>query len=71
MNIIRERKRIITVQDLIDELILVPNKDAEINIVETNGTKLYNYYTPNLYDFSVTSYINDEKNSKVIIKMYR
>ena len=30
-------KRIITVQDMIDELMLVVNKDAEINIVMNTG----------------------------------
>lgn len=33
-------KRIITVQDMIDELMLVVNKDAEINIVMNTGVDL-------------------------------
>lgn len=45
-------KRIITVQDMIDELMLVVNKDAEINIVMNTGD-YQTEYIPDLYDFSV------------------
>lgn len=43
-------KRIITVQDMIDELMLVVNKDAEINIVMNTGD-YQTEYIPDLYDF--------------------
>ena len=45
-------KRIVTVQDMIDELMLVVNKDAEINIVMNTGD-YQTEYIPDLYDFSV------------------
>lgn len=43
-------KRIITVQDMINELMLVANKDAEINIVMNTGDYQTEYH-PDLYDF--------------------
>lgn len=43
-------KRIVTVQDMIDELMLVVNKDAEINIVMNTGD-YQTEYIPDLYDF--------------------
>lgn len=48
-------KRIITVQDMIDELMLVVNKDAEINIVMNTGD-YQTEYIPDLYDFSVIDF---------------
>lgn len=71
----REMKRIITVQDLIDELMLVNNKDVEINI-RTNDGVFRNTYTPNLYDFTVIDSTNvssgdEEEENRVIIEMYR
>ena len=46
--------KIVTVQDLINELMLVANKDAEINVVRTDG-EYETTFCPHLYDF----YIND------------
>lgn len=58
-------KRIITVQDMIDELMLVVNKDAEINIVMNTGD-YQTEYIPDLYDFSVIDFTDvhpDDGNS--------
>lgn len=68
-------KRIITVQDMIDELMLVVNKDAEINIVMNTGD-YQTEYIPDLYDFSVIDFTDvhpDDGNSgnKVVIEMFR
>ena len=68
-------KRIITVQDMIDELMLVVNKDAEINIVMNRGD-YQTEYIPDLYDFSVIDFTDvhpDDGNSenKVVIEMFR
>lgn len=43
-------KRIVTVQDLINELMLVVNKEAEINVTVA-GDDYETEYTPYLYDF--------------------
>lgn len=43
-------KRIVTVQDLINELMLVVNKKAEINVTVA-GDGYETEYTPCLYDF--------------------
>ena len=64
-------KRIVTVQDMIDELMLVVNKDAEINIVMNTGD-YQTEYIQDLYDFSVIDFTDvhpDDGNSenKVVI----
>ena len=71
----RKMKRIVTVQDMIDELMLVVNKDAEINIVMNTGD-YQTEYIPDLYDFSVIDFTDvhpDDGNSenKVVIEMCR
>lgn len=68
-------RRIVTVQDLIDELTLVSDKNAEINIVMNCGDYEVEYI-PDLFDFSVIDYTdvhpNDgDKEDKVVIEMYR
>ena len=68
-------KRIITVQDLIDELMLVSDKNAEINIVMNSGG-YETEYIPDLFDFSVVDYTDihpddGNKEDKVVIEMYR
>lgn len=61
-------KFIKTVQDLIDELMLVPDKDVPIYIVSTDGE--YNsVYTPDSHDFSIDT--KSEYGEAVILKMYR
>lgn len=69
-------KRIITVQDLINELMLVVNKDAEINVAVTGGDGYETEYYPNLYDFSVIDYTDvhpddGEAENRVVLQMYR
>lgn len=65
-------KMIKTVQDLIDELMLVPDKDVPIYIVSTDG-EYDSVYTPGSYDFSIKS--SDDTKSEygevVILEMYR
>lgn len=68
-------KRIVTVQDLIDELMLVVNKDAEINVTVASDGYETEYY-PNLYDFSVIDYTDvhpddGEAENRVVLQMYR
>lgn len=68
-------KRIVTVQDLINELMLVSDKNAEINIVMNSGG-YETEYTPDLFDFSVIDYTDihpddGNKEDKVVIEMYR
>lgn len=48
-------KRIVTVQDLINELMLVVNKKAEINVTVA-GDGYETEYTPCLYDFSIIDF---------------
>lgn len=48
-------KRIVTVQDLINELMLVVNKEAEINVTVA-GDDYETEYTPYLYDFSIIDF---------------
>jgi len=60
---------------MIDELMLVVNKDAEINIVMNTGD-YQTEYVPDLYDFSVIDFTDvhiDDGNSenKVVIEMFR
>lgn len=60
-----------TVQDLIDELMLVPDKTASIHVVETDG-EYDNVYTPGCYDFSIkSSDTESEYGEAVILEMYR
>ena len=68
-------KRIITVQNMIDELMLVVNKDVPINIVMNTGDN-QTEYTPDLFDFTVIDFTDvhpDDGNSenKVVIEMFR
>lgn len=68
-------KRIITVQNMIDELMLVVNKDVPINIVMNTGD-YQTEYTPDLFDFTVIDFTDvhpDDENSenKVVIEMFR
>jgi len=68
-------KRIITVQNLIDELMLVHNKEAEINI-RMNSGGFITEYPPDLFDFSVIDFTDvnpddGECENKVVIEMYR
>lgn len=67
--------RINTVQDLINELMLVNNKDAEINVVQNSGG-FGTLFTPDLFDFSVIDYtgFNPDDGSlenRVVLQMYR
>lgn len=68
-------KKISTVQELINELMLVNDKNAEINIIQNaGGCEIL--FSPDLFDFSVIDYTdvhhNDgEKENRVIIGMYR
>lgn len=48
-------KRIVTVQDLINELMLVVNKEAEINVTVA-GDDYETEYTPYLFDFSIIDF---------------
>jgi hypothetical protein len=68
-------KRIITVQDMINELMLVSNKDAEINIVMNTGD-YQTEYTPDLFDFAVIDFTDVHPDdgipeNRVVIEMYR
>lgn len=75
-------KRIVTVQNLIDELMLVHDKEAEIHIVQTDGA-YETEYTPGLYDFAIKDYTDkeppdfaededeDDNEHKVVLEMYR
>ena len=68
-------KKISTVQELINELMLVNDKNAEINIIQNvGGCEIL--FSPDLFDFSVIDYtdVHDddgEKENRVIIGMYR
>lgn len=68
-------KRIVTVQDLINELMLVANKDAEINVTMNTGD-YEAVYTPGMYDFSVIDFTDvhpddGEPEDRVVLQMYR
>ena len=67
-------RKINTVQDLINELMLVNNKDAEINVVQNSGG-FATLFTPDLFDFSVVDYtgFNPDDGSlenRVVLQMY-
>lgn len=68
-------RKINTVQDLINELMLVNNKDAEINVVQNTGG-FETLFTPDLFDFSIVDYTDvnlDDGNpeNRVVLQMYR
>lgn len=68
-------KRIVTVQDLINELMLVVNKEAEINVMVA-GDDYETEYTPYLYDFSIIDFTDvhpddGEAEDRVVLQMYR
>lgn len=68
-------RKINTVQDLINELMLVNNKDAEINVVQ-NTDGFETLFTPDLFDFSIVDYTDgnlDDGNpeNRVVLQMYR
>lgn len=68
-------KRIVTVQDLINELMLVVNKKAEINVTVA-GDGYETEYTPCLYDFSIIDFTDvhpddGEAEDRVVLQMYR
>lgn len=67
-------RKINTVQDLINELMLVNNKDAEINVVQNSGG-FATLFTPDLFDFSVVDYtgFNPDDGSlenRVVLQMF-
>lgn len=69
-------KRIVTVQDLINELMLVANKDAEINVTMTTGEGYETVYSPDLFDFSVIDFTDvhpddGEPENRAVLQMYR
>lgn len=68
-------KRIVTVQDLINELMLVVNKEAEINVTVASGD-YETEFTPYLYDFSIIDFTDvhpddGEAEDRVVLQMYR
>ena len=68
-------RKINTVQDLINELMLVNNKDAEINVVQNSGG-FGTLFTPDLFDFSVIDYTgfnpyDGSLENRVVLQMYR
>lgn len=68
--------KINTVQDLINELMLVANKDAEINVTMTTGEGYETVYSPYLFDFSVIDFTDvhpddGEPENRVVLQMYR
>lgn len=68
-------KRIVTVQDLINELMLVANKDAEINVTMNTGD-YETVYTPSMYDSSVIDFTDvhpddGEPEDRAVLQMYR
>lgn len=68
-------KRIVTVQDLINELMLVANKDAEINVTMNTGD-YESVYIPSMYDFSIIDFTDvhpddGEPENRVVLQMYR
>lgn len=68
--------KINTVQDLINELMLVANKDAEINVTMTAGGGYETVYSPDLFDFSVIDFTDvhpddGEPENRVVLQMYR
>ena len=68
-------RKINTVQDLINELMLIYTKDAEINIVLNTGG-YETLFTPDLFDFSIIDYTDvhpddGEKENRVVLQMYR
>lgn len=72
---ILKMRKINTVQDLINELMLIYNKDADINIVLNTGG-YETLFTPDLFDFSIIDYTDvhpddGEKENRVVLQMYR
>lgn len=64
-------KAIKTVQDLIDELMLVSDKNLPIFIVSTDG-EYDSVYTPGSYDFTIKHPdSNSEYDEAVVLEMYR
>lgn len=64
-------KTIKTVQDLVDELMLVPDKNQPIFIVATDG-EYDSVYTPGSYDFTIKHPdSNSEYGEVAILEMYR
>lgn len=64
-------KLIKTVQDLIDELTLVPDKNLPIFIVATDG-EYDSVYTPVSYDFTIKHPDSNSEYGEVsILEMYR
>ena len=62
-------------QDLINELMLVVNKKAEINVTVA-GDGYETEYTPCLYDFSIIDFTDvhpddGEAEDRVVLQMYR
>lgn len=69
-------RKIITVQDLIDRLMLVNNKHAELRVLCASDEYDGILFTPDLYDFSIIDYTDISPNIKewentVVLKMYR
>lgn len=69
-------KRIVTVQDLINELMLVVNKEAEIHVTVTCGDGYETEFSPKLFDFSVIDFTDvhhddGEAEDRVVLQMYR
>lgn len=74
-NEIGNMKKINTVQELINELMLVDDKNAEVNIIQNVGG-YETVFSPDLFDFSVIDYTDvhpddGEKENRVVIEMYR
>ncbi len=64
-----------TVQDLINRLMLVSNKDAQINVAMNIGGDI-TLFTPDLYDFYVIDYTDvhpddGEVENRVVLEMFR
>lgn len=69
-------RRIVTVQNLIDELMLVVNKEAEIHVTVTNGDGYETEYVPSLFDFTIIDFTDvhpddGEAEDRVVLQMYR
>lgn len=72
-NEIGNMKKINTVQELINELMLVDDKNAEINIIQNVGG-YETVFSPDLFDFSVIDYTDvhpddGEKENRVVLEM--
>lgn len=69
-------KRIVTVQDLINELMLVVNKDAEFVVTMTQGDGYETEFSPKLFDFALIDFTDvhpddGEAENRVVLQMYR